>query len=442
MREVALPDMITVVLARWNALSFARRLAAIIAVGVALRLIWALLVPVIPLSDSNIYWNTARNLANYGVYGVTPDKPFSYWPVGTSAIYAAFYKIFGVNMVAVIIANLIAGTLLMLTSAQLARRWFGDQAALWTAALLALWPSLIMYATVMASEVFFILAINTAILTWNMRGLPAPASSILCGVLFAAAALIRPIALLVPLLYAIVLAAQNRKIVPQIWRLAIVMVAMFACIAPWTARNYAVHHAFVLISTNGAPVLWMGNNPDSDGGYMHTSKALVPEGASEVERARILGAAAKEYMLSHPGRTILIMPRKIFQTYNRETIAVHWNMSGIEKRFGERAVTLFKILAQIYWLAILVAALAGGLLVALAAFNHRSWADKLLALISPTLVLWAYYMGIHSLIISGDRYHMPAIPFIAMLAAYAVTTALARFTQPDKGVGPIHSKGA
>src|SRR5690606_29814307 len=134
--EASMPKTAAAFIVRWNAFSFNRKLAALVGFGLALRMIWAFLIPVMPESDSHVYWVTAGNLADRGVFGVTPDDPFSYWPVGASAIYAAFFKLFGVNMTAAVIANLAAGALLILTSALLARRWFGEREALWTAGVL------------------------------------------------------------------------------------------------------------------------------------------------------------------------------------------------------------------------------------------------------------------------------------------------------------------
>ena len=120
-----MPEFAVSLLASWNALSFNRRLGALIAAGLCLRIVWALMIPAVPESDSYVYWASAANLANHGVYGVVPDQPFSYWPVGASAIYAAFFKLFGVSMMTAVIVNLFAGVLLIFTSALLARHWFG-----------------------------------------------------------------------------------------------------------------------------------------------------------------------------------------------------------------------------------------------------------------------------------------------------------------------------
>ena len=269
---------------------------------------------------------------------------------------------------------------------------------------------------------------------------PAAGGSLLSGVTFALAALIRPVALLLPVVYAVMTAARERKIFPQAWRLAIIMAAMFVAIAPWTARNIAVHDEFVLISTNGGPVLWMGNNPESTGDYMDYPDSM--SALSEVERAKVLGDEAKAYMLSNPVRTGLSAMKKLIDTHLRETIAVHWNMTGIEKRFGASALTPFKLLTQTYWMIVLIAALAGAGLVAAAALKEKTLIEKAFALMSPPLGLWAYYAAVHAVIISGDRYHMQSIPFIAMLASLAFIAALEQVKRFRRPRAALKAEGA
>ena len=435
-----MPKSFTALLAAWNALSFGRRLGVLIGLGMVLRVVWALAIPVVPESDSYVYWITAGNLANHGVFGMAPDQPFAYWPVGASAIYAVFFKIFGVNFFTVVLVNLLAGGLLMFTSATLARRWFGDREALITAALLALWPSLILYSTVIASEVLFALMVNAALLAWPSRNQPALGAGLLSGISFAAAALIRPVALLIPVVVAIMTAARDRAIGPQALRLAIIMIAMFAAIAPWTARNHAVFDEFVLISTNGGPVLWMGNNPNSSGAYMAYPENV--EGLNEVERAEIMGDEAKAYMLSHPVRTATMFVRKLADTHIRETIAVHWNKTGIEKRLGARAVAPLKLVTQAYWILVLLASIAGAGLILRAALQQKTLAAKAFAIMSPPLGLWSYYAVVHAIIISGDRYHMQSVPFIAMLAALAASALIARLHGEKTSLPMWRSEGA
>ncbi len=404
---------------RWARLSFGGRLAAILGAGLLARLGWALAVPVMPVSDSIVYWMTAENLALHGVYGVSPDEPFSYWPVGASAVYALMFKLFGVGAAPVVLVNLIAGCLLIHTSALLARRWLGEAAALWTAAALAAWPTLILYTTVMASEVFFALAVNLGLLSWRIRGAPLLVSGAVSGLIFGAAALIRPAALLIPIVYAGLTALRERRVLPQGSMLAAALAAMALVIAPWSLRNLDVHGEFVLISTNGGPVMWMGNNPESTGVYMP-----LPDYAkdmSEVERAHVLQAEAKAFMLNNPGRATALFFRKVIDTHIRETIGVHWNEEGIVKTLGPGALTPLKLLTQGYWMLVLSLSLAGaGLVVIRGLTENPTLLGKATALAAPPLVIWGYYAGVHGIILAQDRYHLQSAPFIAMLAAAAV----------------------
>lgn len=403
----------------WRDLGFNRQLAIIITVGMVLRISWALAVPVMPVSDSIIYWMTAENLAVHGVYGVTPEEPFSYWPVGTSAVYALMFKLFGVGAFPVVLINLVAGGLLICSAALLARRWINDAAAQLTAIALALWPTLILYTTVMASEVFFALAVNLALLSWRIKGVPLPASGFVSGIFLGCAALVRPAALLIPVVFAGLCALRERKIAPQAALLGAAAVSMALVIAPWTMRNIDVHGEFVLISTNGGPVMWMGNNPESQGVYMPLPDYV--HGLSEVERADVLRAEARAFMMENPGRATVLFFRKVIDTHIRETIGVHWNHDGIVRTFGQNAVLPLKILTQGYWMVVLGLALVGVGLTALRGLTENtSLLDRATALAAPPLIIWGYYAGVHGIILAQDRYHLQSTPFIAMLAAIGV----------------------
>jgi 4-amino-4-deoxy-L-arabinose transferase-like glycosyltransferase len=394
---------------------FARSLAYIIGVGLILRIIWALFVPVYPVSDANIYWVTANNIAEHGVYGVKSDEPFSFWPVGASAAYAASLWVFGPSMIGPVFLNLIAGAVLIWSSGLLARRWLGEPAGLLTAAIIALWPTLILYTTIIASEVLFAVAVNLGLLAWGGANTPSNKRGFASGILFGIAALIRPIGALVVAVIAALDALRTRSIMTRIVPAMLAVIAMTIAVAPWSARNTQLHDEFVLISTNGGPVLWMGNHPDGDGGYKP-----LPEWTkrlSEVERARVLGQQAREFMLEDPLRTTILFFRKLVGTHATETIAVHWNSGGIKERFGERALLPFKALTQGYWSMVLLSALAGVLGVCIAALRTGRVMEKLTVLSAPPLVLWAYFATVNAIVISQDRYHLQSVAFIAMLSA-------------------------
>ena len=55
-------------------------------------------------------------------------------------------------------------------------------------------------------------------------------------------------------------------------------------------------------------------------------------------------------------------------------------------------------------------------------------------LLSPPVWLWLYITAVHSVILVGDRFHMPAIPFVAILAALMVRTVGDRMLNPQDGL--------
>ena len=90
-------------------------LGVIIVVVALLRLLWAVTIPMDPVSDGHAYNVFAINMVEHGVYGWTPDNPTAYWAVGTSAAVAATYLLLGQSYAGVVALNLLAGLLMALT---------------------------------------------------------------------------------------------------------------------------------------------------------------------------------------------------------------------------------------------------------------------------------------------------------------------------------------
>jgi 4-amino-4-deoxy-L-arabinose transferase-like glycosyltransferase len=409
---------------RFAGLSFHRQLLAVTAIGMSLRIVWALLVPNVPLSDAYIYFATARNIVESGFYGIEANKPFAYWPMGASLIYAAGFAVFGVHAWSATLVNLVAGALSVWTTGLLARRWFDGKVAIVASTIVAVWPSLIMYATIMASEIFFIVLVNIALLMWSEKNAPLK-SGLLAGAAIGAAIAVRPVALLAPFVFAIASALGGGFSRRSVAMLFATIIAAAAVVAPISAYNSARHGAFVLVSTNAGANLWMGNNPQSTGGYMDLPSHV--EGLTELQRDEVLRAEARAFITENPGKTIQLFFRKLVDTHIRETIAVHWNASGITHRFGASALAPIKLVCQASWMAIFAFAIVGVALCVRRAFASKSVLSVLGAIAwPPALTFWAYYAFVHAVTVSQDRYHLQAANLIAMLAAIAVIALLNR----------------
>jgi len=398
-----------------------RPLLAIVTLGMLLRVAWVLFVPVEPISDPAAYDQFAKTLSTHFVYGWSADKPSAFWAVGTSAIVAATYLVVGDSYIGVVALNLLASLVIMVFVFRLADLWFGRLAGLFATASVALWPNLIVFTSILSSELFFIALTLPGLWFWAKPDGRPWVNILLCGLFWGLACYVRSLFLLLPV--ALILPALVQGW-PDIRNTALksvaVIVVILAVLAPWTYRNMQLFGEPVLVSTNFGANLWMGNNPDSTGGYMRLP--AWSETMSEVEQSRALGDAAKSYIRSDlPGFVVRTL-RKWVMVHAHENIGIVWNQAAIERGLGSVAVTAMKVVASGYWYVMLLTAIGGAVLLARQGI--------IAALLHPTIICWGYFTAIPAVIASDVRYHMPASPFIAILAgslvAYLATTLAIR----------------
>jgi 4-amino-4-deoxy-L-arabinose transferase-like glycosyltransferase len=379
--------------------------------GVLLRIAWALLVPVVPVSDSGAYDAFARNLVEHGVYGWEAGNPHAFWPPGTSFLYAGLYWAFGYNYAPIVVLNIVLSALLIIASARIATRLVSETAGHYTAWIIALWPTLVFYVTVLASELPFVLLITLALDCWTVRQRTIR-HVLLAGVLLGAASLVRPLALVLPVVFGFGslmpsrLSAQNLRI--HLVQVLASLAAMLVVIAPWTVRNVLLYEELVLVSTNGGITFWMGNTPNTDGAYMGTPEDLAHLRDNELEK--VLKARALDYIRQEPVAFIVRTARKALALYDNESIGIHWNDKGIEQRFGRAALVPLKRFTQVAWLG-MVLLLATGIV-------HLVRARTMLQILSfQPLLLMAFFTAVYSVTVSQDRYHLSFASVIAILAA-------------------------
>jgi 4-amino-4-deoxy-L-arabinose transferase-like glycosyltransferase len=385
--------------------------SAILALALLLRVAWAVAVPVAPVSDGRVYDRHARELAAGQGYRAEDGKPTAYWPVGTAFLYAVPYRAFGERYAPVVALNVVLGVAVVGLSMILAGRWFGRSASLVAGLLLACWPVLIEFTTVLASEVPFLVLMLGAWVAWTAPRPGLIARSVIAGVCLAGAAYVRPTALLLPVVFAIPEVLGRGRITAQLYQVALAAGVMGLCFTPWVLRNQRAFGEFVLISTNGGPNTWMGNSPGTTGEYRRLPEQV--RGMSEPDRDRFLAGEAKAYIRAEPLAFVKRTLVKLVRLHDRETIGVVWNADGLARRYPAWLIRGLKLASTAYWWAGLALALAGtGWLV----WTRGVWA----AATHPAVVLWAYFAAVHAVTVIQDRYHMASLPVIAALAALAL----------------------
>jgi len=399
-----------------------RRLLTLLTVAMLLRVVWALVIPVMPVSDSHAYDTFARTLLSSGVFGWNANEPFSFWPPGTSLIYAALFRVFGADYSAIIGLNLILSAGLIVLTMRLATRFYGARCALYSGWLLALWPTLVMFTTVLASELPFLVFVTAALDVWTLPNRRALLRGVVAGALFGCAALVRPVAMALPVIIGVAVLLEHglsKSAVFEQLRLVIpALIAMACVIAPWTLRNYELYHEVVLISTNGGVTLWMGNAPGTTGEHMD-----VPAWAEKLrddKQDKALGELAKGYIVNDPAGFVWRSLRKFIWLYNHESIGVAWNEAGLLARFGESALKPLKLFTHTTWALILMTSIAGlWVLVKM----RGLWR----AVCGPVVITIAFYSVIHSAVVSQDRYHLEFAVQLALLAGIALNALVVRW---------------
>lgn len=412
------------VLARMGALSPAWRLALILGLALGLRLIWAALIPVEPVSDSNAYDNFARNIALHGVYGWTPEEPSAFWAVGPSAIYGLGYWLFGVDYGVVVALNVAASLAIVWLLHHLGRIYHSDTAGQIAALAFALWPLTIQFTTVLSSELFFMALSLGGLAAWEQTKRDGRwVWWLVAGVLWAGASYVRPIALLLPITLAMAEVLRGSLSLRRaLAGMVGTLVVMAMLIAPWSYRNTQLMGAPVLISTNFGVNFWMGNNPETTGGFQDPGPEFGR--MDELVRAKILKDEAMAYIKAEPGAFVQRTLWKAVKLHERETIGVAWNERALWRLGGDPLLFATKVISTLYWYVMLL----GGLIGMIWMIRRGPW---LAGLFATPVIIWAYFTAVHAVIVIGDRYHMPAIPFIALLGAWAVAEFLDRRTRDD-----------
>lgn len=400
----------------------ATSLPVALAVGLILRLVWVGCVAMVPFSDPGAYEALARNLLAHGVYGFEPGVPSATWPPGTSAFYAAVFALPGPDYLAAKTINVGISVLNIWLVWLVGRALFDARVGLWAAWAMALWPQMIFFTTLPASEPLFLSLMLAGVAAWE-RGRRSTSGQWLAyaafaGVLLALATYVRSVALLLPL--ALVIGEVGRR-GDKLWRIGARLVVagavMAAMIAPWSQRNLEQFGTPIVMSSNFGANLYLGNGPGSTGRF---GTAQLPDGLDDlsyIERSDRMGELAKEIIRNDPAAFVLRSLSKLVIIHDRETIGVAWNQQALRPLIGETGLSVLKTIATGYWLVVLV----GGLMAILwHLFRGLGWR----ILFSVPLAAWGYFSSIHAIILAGDRFHIPQSPFIAILAASALVGVL------------------
>lgn len=350
--------------------------------------------------------------------------PTAWLPPLYPLLLAGIFRVFGVFTAAsawvlfAIQSAFSAATALAVWS--IAIRCFSRRVALWSAWIWALYPAAMQYAVRWPWE----MTITTALFTFalalaiRMRGIgelgrdthPLTGSWVLFGLLWGLIALSNATLLIFLPVCGLWVLSGSRPLGTGI-RDAVFAAAVFlACIAPWTARNYAVFHRFIPLRGNFGAELYMGNGPGSTGflmEYLHPFQDPIQlrryAELGEVRYVAERNAAARAFIAAHPGHFAGDVLRRI---------DFFW--AGVPHPSDERWYNEIGRTVNFAFLSI------AGLLGLALTLRNRVSAAGLFAWAFLLLPLPYYLVTVHA------RFRHPLEPLIAILGVYLFQSARSR----------------
>lgn len=395
-------------------------------VGLVVRVAWIVACPNQPTSDQIIYHDSARFLAQGLGYVDEAGRPSSFWPVGYAALLAPFYAVFGPHVLVAELVNVLLGLATIHLLFATTRALFGEPAGRSAAWLWAVFPTSIAYVTCVASENAVLPGLLAAV--WLMLEAPERRHPLLfdalAGVVLAATGYVRGTALPFASLPLIL---SFRQPLVAVRRTVVVVGCMVLLLLPWGFRNQHQFGSFTITSINAGANLWMGNHPGTTG--MATT---VPREYRRLPLAQMdaeLGKAAREYIKADPVRFVGLALRRTWLTLRSDTIAGTWNELGLDRRYGPWAVKIVKLACSLgYYL------LCGLAAAALWVRARQKGLDK-------RDLLLAYACGLVALpfvvIVGGNRYQLPAQPFLAVWAGFWLAATLPVFGGAPQAREPL-----
>ncbi|HVW26639.1 MAG TPA: hypothetical protein VHC69_14830 [Polyangiaceae bacterium] len=404
------------------------------------------------------------------INGVRTWHPWAHYPVGYSAFLAGVYRLFGAGLAVAPVTNAVVGALLVAVVHRLSLRAMTLNRARIAATITALHPGLIVYSAVLMTELLYALLILTA--AWVALRRLRWSATVLSGVLFGLAALVRPSALAVAPLVALLLPLPRLAAVQR--AIVVTGVAVFT-VLPWTYRNCRVMDGCALVSTNGGWNLAIGALTETGRFQTLHARDGCPVVTGQVQQDRCWAQIGLSVIADNPLHWLGLVPKKLGQTYDHESFAIEYLREADPASWPEsRRVAGRALLTVLHQMLLVAAALGlialpsprrvggagtlvqGALLVAVLAFatyaatgsEHPFWIlaafMPLLGLVplpgappAPTverfLLAFIFVTTLtHAVFFGDDRYHLVVTPAFAILAALALRRLNARgASRPD-----------
>jgi 4-amino-4-deoxy-L-arabinose transferase-like glycosyltransferase len=397
--------------------------------------------PFLIMGDAEGYWDLAGDVAagrEYAVY--EPPRRVLRMP-GFPAVLAVSRLVFGDALLPARLLLAVVGTLACWGVYAFGKSLLGERVGLWSAAYVAVSPTLVLFSVLILSETVFaatvVLAVYSAVPLIRRSDGPSATTKthdssqrdsavgrvgiIVCaGLASAVACYVRPSWLLAPVLLTAAMFVLRR----DRWRAAIegvgVCVVMLLALLPWGLRNQRATGHFVVTTLWMGPSLYDGLHHGATGDSDMTffdAENLQGRGMSEFQVNAHYKERAVQFAREHPGRAVELAFIKLWR---------FWSPWPNADQFRGLLPLLATLASSV---PLFVFALVG-------AWRHRRDGGLLLLTAGPVL----YFSALHLVFVSSLRYRLPAEYPLAVLAAAGLVALWSRRSGVSATTGSLASE--
>lgn len=334
---------------------------------------------------------------------------------------AGIYQVAGQDFRVVRMIQATLSTITVLVIALWALALFGGRSACFAALIASVYPAFYAYAfssSSIGTETLYLFFFIPALSTFSSYGIrPITSLAVVSGLFWGLANLTRAMSLPLLLLLPFILILVRYPLRQVVRYGGVVWFVAGLVIAPWTIRNYLVFHTFVPISTTGGIGLYGQFHPanvDGFGGNVMRDFVLAEEsrmmslGMSQAERMDYYVKKGLGFIRADPGRALRLFVRRIFLYMDPRTTLY---------RGGKKQIITWG------YLFVLGGALVGFFL----SMKHKIRRREVLSL----CLIFGYFIFLHALLSSSERYRFPNEPILIILAAFALDFLIKRWSNRD-----------
>ena len=244
-------------------------------------------------------------------------------------LLAGVFRVFGIysraSAWAILTLNCLFSALTCIPVFLIGRRCFGKSCGYWAAAVWAVFP----YAVYFASGYVWGFCLDALMLTlvvWGtlaMEGETRPMQWVRYGLLWGAAALTNAVILsTLPLLLGLLLWCHTQSKFRWLFNSALAMLVLVIVVSPWFFRNYKTFHRFIPFRSTFWMIFWEGNTGDMSDLFPDWTNPAHNE--TEMEAYRRLGElgyveqkkqASFDFLRRYPGLYLRLVAKRFIYTW-------------------------------------------------------------------------------------------------------------------------------